>query len=136
MQTQQFDPLITLITVTAAVLVVAYIASQIGRPDRDPQRMFTVDQRLQCFTRAGHRCEMSAFGLIRCQRPASHADHHYPYSKGGATSMVNAVAACARHNMSKGARVPTAMQTWLIRVRRIGYFPPGTPRRPGQWYGR
>lgn len=132
----QAHPTATVIICAVGLLAAAITASQIGRQDRDPQRMFNVDQRVACFTRAGHRCEITVLGFIRCQRPAVHADHHYPHSKGGATSMANAVAACARHNTSKGAHMPTILETHMIAARRRRYFPAGTPRRPGQWYRR
>lgn len=63
-----------------------------------------------------------------------HADHHYPHSKGGATSMANAVAACQRHGTSSGAKMPTGWDTRLIALRRRSYFPPDVLRRTGQWF--
>lgn len=124
----------------AGVIAVALILSVIrlvragGKPARDPQRMYRSDQRQRCFGLAGHRCEMSVAGIIRCQRPAEHADHFYPWSKGGATSNRNAVAACGRHNMSKGAKMPTRFQRNMITHRRRRYYPNTAQRKPGQWY--
>ena len=101
----------------------------------DPVRMYSPQQRSEGFARAGHRCELDGWlpGL-RCRRPAEHGDHHHPWSKGGATSMENFVAACARCNMSKSNRVPTFWQGWLIARRRRRYFPAGIRRRPGERY--
>jgi 5-methylcytosine-specific restriction endonuclease McrA len=43
---------------------------------------------------------------LLCSRPAEHGDHFYPWSEGGSTSLQNFVAACARCNRTKGARIP------------------------------
>lgn len=101
----------------------------------DPVRMFTGPQRVEGFARAGGRCELDGWipGL-RCRRPAQHGDHFHPWSRGGATSMNNFVAACAPCNMSKSNRVPAPWLGWVIRARRRRYFPAGVPRRPGEKY--
>lgn len=132
---QTLDPRV-LAAVSGAILaaIAIAIALRSGREGRDPQRIYPTDQRHTCFARAGYQCEMSFLGPLRCQRPAEHADHHYPWSKGGATSIDNAVAACSRHNTSKGARMPTFWDTWFIGRRRRRYFPSYSEPRPGQWY--
>lgn len=135
MQLEQYLPFIFIAGI-ALILVSALWAYQSfprQRP-KDPQRMYTKEQRQTCFTRAEYQCEMTAWLFFRCQRTAQHADHHFPHAKGGATSLANAVAACARHNTSKGAKMPTAWDTRLITWRRRSYFPPDSKRRPGQWY--
>lgn len=102
---------------------------------RDPRRLFTGEERRAGFRRAGYRCEFDAwFGLTRCRRPAEHGDHWWPHARGGATSMANLVAACARHNTAKGAVIPTSARTRRIARRRRGYFPGHEPGRPGQRY--
>jgi 5-methylcytosine-specific restriction endonuclease McrA len=69
--------------------------------------------------RASGQCEMEAGFRRRCSRPAEHGDHFYPWSKGGSTSLQNFVAACARCNRAKGARIPSPRrQDRLIRRRR------------------
>lgn len=117
----------------ALALIVLAFASSIIRGDAptDPQRAFTASQRTEGFERAGGRCEMTSWGLFRCSGPAEHADHHYPWSKGGASSLENLVAACQHHNLAKGARLPSRLATRRITRRRRGYFPAGVPTRPG-----
>nr|WP_246223658.1 HNH endonuclease signature motif containing protein [Pseudarthrobacter psychrotolerans] len=60
----------------------------------------------------------------RCSRPAEHGDHFYPWSKGGSTSLQNFVAASARCNRTKGARIPSPGQQGRIEPRRRGYVTP------------
>jgi 5-methylcytosine-specific restriction endonuclease McrA len=74
--------------------------------------------------RAAGLCEVeSGFGR-RCSRPAEHGDHFYPWSKGGSTSLQNFVAACARCNRTKGARIPSPGQQARIERRRRDYVMP------------
>lgn len=102
---------------------------------RDPRRAYTGEERQAGFRRAGHRCEFDAWlGLARCRRSAEHADHWWPHSRGGATTMANLVAGCARHNVAKGAALPTAAQTRRIARRRRRYFLPGDRAVPGERY--
>jgi hypothetical protein len=60
----------------------------------------------------------------RCSRPAEHGDHFFPWSKGGASSLQNFVAACARCNRTKGARLPSPGQQARMERRRRAYFTP------------
>lgn len=46
--------------------------------------------------------------------------------------MANFVAACARHNTSKGAKVPTLGQTVRMEARRRKYFPRGVAVKAGE----
>lgn len=68
--------------------------------------------RQQVFKRDGYRCRY-------CGSTAGpfHADHVYPYSKGGETSIENMVTACATCNTSKSSKVGL----W---PKPIGYFDP------------
>lgn len=123
-------------TAVAAAVIVALLVfvtafSGRGSPSRDSQRLFTVDQRRLGFDRAEGRCEFTRFGLLRCRRPAEHADHWRPWSRGGASDMANLVAACSGHNLRKSDTVPTRWQTALLEWRRRSYFPAGTQRAPG-----
>jgi hypothetical protein len=99
---------------------------------KDPTRMFTANQRSEGFARAGGRCEFETLPFIRCRKPAHHGDHHYPWSKGGATSMSNFTAACVRCNTSKGAKLPGFLSTVRMEARRRKYFPAGVPVKAGQ----
>lgn len=120
----------------ALVVMVALARAGAGRQKRtDPRRMFSADERRAGFERAGNQCEFARWMFFRCTRTASHGDHYFPWSKGGATSMLNYVAACARCNTSKGARMPTALDRALLRARRARYFPAHIPRDVGEWFG-
>lgn len=91
---------------------------------RDPVRRFTRQQRREGMARAAGQCEMEAGFGRRCSRPAEHGDHFYPWSKGGSTSIQNFVAACARCNRAKGARIPSPGQQSRIERRRREYVSP------------
>ena len=57
----------------------------------------------------GLRCKILGRDKWTCQycgAPAEHVDHIIPRSKGGSDDASNLVAACARCNLSKGARTP------------------------------
>ncbi len=110
--------------VVAVILVVRAIARTRPVPT-DPTRLFSAVQRSEGFARAGGRCEFDKFWLVRCKRPAQHGDHHYPWSRGGATTMGNFTAACSRCNTSKGAKIPTNFSTMRLESRRRKYFPVG-----------
>lgn len=123
--------------VLAALLIVIVFARGVARrtSTTDPTRLFTSDQRREGMVRAEYRCEMpKLFGLMRCRRRAEHGDHFFPWSRGGATTIGNYVAACAKCNLAKSNHVPTRFITGLIALRRRRYFPDGIPLQPGQRY--
>lgn len=122
-----------LVVLAVVLRIPGWIAAVHPHP-KDPQRLFTAQQRRVGFARADGRCEMSVFWFFRCQRRAEHGDHHYPHSHGGATTQANFVAGCSRCNSRKSNRLPGAVQTALIGHRRKRYFPAGTPSRPGDKY--
>lgn len=128
------DPKVAGIVIVVAV-VLFYGAKLIGlassNPQRDPVRMFSPAQRKECFDRAGGRCEMDNLFFFRCRRPAEHADHWLPWSKGGSTSMENAVAACRTCNLAKSDGVPTFWETARLSHRRRRYFPSASRLTPG-----
>ncbi|MET4589837.1 HNH endonuclease signature motif containing protein [Arthrobacter sp. 754] len=105
------------------IIVAAIIRSQDVRR-RDPIRRFSRQQRREGMARAAGVCEMEARFRRRCSRPAEHGDHFYPWSKGGSTSLRNFVAACARCNRGKGARIPSPGQQSRIERRRRDYVTP------------
>ncbi|WP_455835710.1 HNH endonuclease [Pseudarthrobacter siccitolerans] len=112
-----------------AVVVLGIVGAVMNARDvrrRDPVRRFTRQQRREGMARAGGQCEMeSGFGR-RCSRPAEHGDHFYPWSKGGSTSLQNFVAACARCNRAKRARIPSPAQQQRLERRRRDYVPPSS----------
>ena len=121
--------------VVAGIIVLVVISRSIAaaRPaPTDPSRLFSAAQRSEGFARAGGRCEMDGIFFLRCKAKAHHGDHHFPWSRGGSTSMANFVAACARHNTSKGAKVPTFWATVRIEGRRRKYFPQGINVKAGE----
>jgi hypothetical protein len=99
---------------------------------RDPLRRVTRQQRREGMTRAAGQCELEAGFGRRCGRPAEHGDHFYPWSKGGSTSLQNFVAACARCNRAKRARVPSPGQQQRMERRRREYLPPSSSVSVGE----
>jgi hypothetical protein len=128
---------IVAIVVLAIIALVRQRLSPSGQALKDSVRLFTAAQRAEGFARAGGRCEFDGLMLWnRCSGTAAHGDHFYPWSRGGATTMTNQVAACVRCNLSKSDHIPTASLQRRIERRRRGYFPSGTPATAGQWFGR
>jgi hypothetical protein len=130
------DTLIASVTIPGAFAVVLIIAAAVinGRDvqRRDPVRRFNRQHRREGMARAGGRCEMeSGFGR-RCGRPAEHGDHFYPWSKGGSTSLQNFVAACARCNRAKRARIPSPAQQQRSERRRREYVPSSSSVTAGE----
>lgn len=123
-----FDRVLAAAVLPGLFLVVLVIIAAIihGRDvqRRDPVRRFTRQQRRDGMARAAGLCEMEAGFRGRCSRPAEHGDHFYPWSKGGSTSLRNFVAACARCNRAKGARIPSPGQQERIERRRREYVAP------------
>lgn len=120
-----WQPKATLVVagVIALMVLMSFIADHVGGTTKDPQRMFTKDQRRQGADRAGGRCEMETVWFLRCPRPGEHGDHFFPHSLGGATSMKNFVWACAKCNIAKSNHVPTIWQKIRLERRRRRYFP-------------
>ena len=123
-----FDAVLAAAALPGLLVVALTIAAVIIRSQdvrrRDPVRRFTRQQRREGMTRAGGQCEMEAGFRRRCSRPAEHGDHFYPWSKGGSTSLQNFVAACARCNRAKSARIPSPGQQERMERRRRDYLTP------------
>jgi len=123
-----FDRVLAAVVVPGIILVVLMVIAVVIRARdlrrRDPVRRFSRQQRREGMARAAGLCEMEAGFRGRCSRPAEHGDHFYPWSKGGSTSLQNFVAACARCNRTKGARIPTPGQQARIERRRRDYVTP------------
>ena len=130
------NPLLLAVLGAIALFIAAKAARNGRQVPKDPTRMFNPAQRAEGFGRAGSRCEMEGVWFARCRRTASHGDHWFPWSKGGATSMGNFVAACPRCNTSKGAKVPTAFATFRLVNRRRKYFPAGLDTATGQKFAQ
>lgn len=124
-----FDGVLAAIALPGLFVVTLIIAAVVIRAQdvrrRDPARRFSRQQRREGMARAGGQCEMEAGLRRRCSRPAEHGDHFYPWSKGGSTSLQNFVAACARCNRAKSARIPSpGQQERMERRRRRDYLMP------------
>ncbi|HLS12972.1 MAG TPA: HNH endonuclease signature motif containing protein, partial [Beutenbergiaceae bacterium] len=135
------DPLITwgagltlAATVVAGIVQLRKLAASRHTAVQDPVRAYPSHIRKQSFSLAGNRCEYTGPWGLRCRAPAEHADHFWPWVKGGATSLQNCVASCARHNTSKGAKMLGRSTQRALQRRRRRYFPPGTDVTVGQWY--
>lgn len=102
--------------------------------EKDPQRMYSLEQRRVIHTLAGNQCEYTGWAWQRCPRASEHADHLHPHAKGGATSLLNGVASCAHHNTSKGAKILPKSKIRALERRRRRYFPPGASVRVGELY--
>lgn len=115
------------------ILIIALIQTARRKKWREQYaRGYSSEQRAAGFLRANGRCEFDS-GMGRCSNRAEHADHFYPWSRGGATSMQNLVAACAPHNLSKSAKMPSMMLKTRIENRRRGYFPKSVSVVAGEW---
>lgn len=101
----------------------------------DPQRMFDGPQRAEGRRRAGGRCEHKPMLGRRCSGLAAQADHIYPWSRGGATSMGNLQYLCERCNATKSDRVPGRLYIWRLERRRRRYFPADAPVRVAWRFG-
>ncbi|MDF2051135.1 HNH endonuclease signature motif containing protein [Arthrobacter sp. Cr_A7] len=118
-----------------AMVVLGIVGAVLNRRDvrrRDPVRRFTRQQRREGMARAGGQCEMERRLGRRCSRPAEHGDHFYPWSKGGSTSLQNFVAACAKCNRAKRARIPSPGQQQRLERRRRDYVPPSSSVSAGE----
>ena len=113
-----------LFLVTLTIVAAFLVSTDVRR--RDPVRRFTRQQRREGMARAAGTCEMEANFRRRCSRPAEPGDHFYPWSKGGSTSLQNFVAACARCNRAKGARIRSPGQQQRMERRRREYLPPSS----------
>jgi len=107
---------------------------------RDPQRAFPPEMARRLRERAGYQCEAVYWdwtiedrrgGWMRCAvrtRPGDQpleADHVYPHSTGGFTTMHNGQALCHQHNVQKGAQLPTHEYVQALITSRRRYFPEG-----------
>lgn len=113
-----------------ATMLVLWLALTVPLPGRgprgkrDPWRSFKYGARREVMERAGGRCEAAVILLWgRCDKPATDADHIYPWSKGGPTVIANGQALCRTHNVGKGSRTPPWWMLVGLERRRRSYFP-------------
>lgn len=126
-------PTLVIVSLACAPVLIARIIELIPRRvNKDPQRMFSPEERRVGIERSGDRCEMEDAFFLRCRRKGEHGDHWFPHSKGGASSLNNFVWACAPCNLSKSAHVPSFWETTRLEWRRRRYFDPGVVTRPGE----
>lgn len=90
---------------------------------RDQPRTFPDRDREWINRCAGGRCEHRTLGVFRCRAEITDLDHHYPWSKGGATVRGNLVGLCKKHNLRKTNHIPTRLDTWWLKRARRRYFP-------------
>ena len=97
---------------------------------QDPWRRFKYEARRVVMSRAGNRCEGAVFlAWGRCAEPAIEADHVYPWSRSGPTTVGNGQALCGGHNRRKAAWKPAWWYLMSLERRRCSYFPPATDVR-------
>lgn len=96
---------------------------------RDPVRIFTAEQKAIIHGRAGGRCEHKPLLWFRCRAQGTQADHVYPWSKGGPTTIENGQSMCGQCNRAKSARTPSRLYVWRLERRRRRYFPAGADTR-------
>lgn len=109
-----------------------------SRAARDPVRMYSTELRREASVRCQGRCERDGWlPWVRCHAAYEHADHWFPWSTGGKTSLANCVGSCAWHNLSKGGRWPSRGERKRIAHRRRSYWTgPQEQRTPGElWAG-
>ena len=128
-------PAFWVLLVVLVVLWMARKARKARAPQNDERRMFSGWQKQEAKRRAGGRCEHSRLGF-RCHSPGEHADHIYPWSKGGATEMSNCQSLCATHNLRKSNSIPSHWYIFRLEKRRRRYFPDGTSPRVEWHIGR
>jgi 5-methylcytosine-specific restriction endonuclease McrA len=116
------------LALTALGLLIRAIRN-LRKPELDEQRLFDSKQKDIARKRCGNQCEHKHPFWFRCKRPAEQADHIYPWSKGGATSLTNLSYLCARDNNRKSNWIPTKTYIWRLERRRRRYFPPDQDRK-------
>ena len=76
---------------------------------KDDQRLFTHDQRMAIFRRDKGVCQVrQKCAGLECSWDSWEADHKFPWSQGGKTTVENGQVACSACNASKGAIVQPA----------------------------
>lgn len=100
------------------------------RTGRDPIRDFSPEDRRELMRLAGGQCEWQyrqGGQWHRCQATTDqdvqfHADHVWPWSKGGMTTLANGAWLCANHNMRKSGSKPTMGYLVRLTEARTNYY--------------
>ena len=71
-----------------------------GLQPKDPQRLFSADQRADIYDKSGGSCASCGIELSETN---FHADHIVPYSQGGKTTVENGQALCIACNLKKSS---------------------------------
>lgn len=79
-------------------------------------RRFSSRQRIALYLATAGRCALCGVSL----GPDWHADHVQPYSRGGATDVLNGQALCPTCNLRKGDTVMKSWETLVAEMARIG----------------
>lgn len=118
-------PAVFAVLALAAVATLVLLAVRAHRARyRDPQRLFTWEQKKVLIRQAGGRCEHKHPLWFRCPMRGDHADHIHPWSKGGPTELDNGQLLCREHNRAKSAHIPSPLYRWRLMQRRKRYDPP------------
>lgn len=88
---------------------------------RDPQRLFDMEQKHQLRIQAKSRCEHKPLIGRRCAARGTQADHIVPWSKGGPTRIWNGQLLCTRHNRTKSNLMPSRFYRQRLARRRRRY---------------
>ena len=98
-----------------------YVLHLHDRSCRDPQRLFSFDQKRALRAQALGRCEHKPLIGPRCRRRGTQADHVVPWSKGGPTQLWNGQLLCQRYNLAKSNLMPSRFYRWRLARRRRRY---------------
>ena len=71
-----------------------------GLQPKDPQRLFSADQRADIYDKSGGSCASCGIELSETN---FHADHIVPYIQGGKTTVENGQALCIACNLKKSS---------------------------------
>lgn len=113
--------------ILAALILVGVASNELRKTVayRDVKRRFDAATRAEVLRRCGYRCEHVNLLGMRCREAATQIDHAFPHSKGGPTTLGNAVGLCARHNREKSDMLPSWWYIHRIERNRQRYFPTG-----------
>lgn len=114
------------LTLAYLIIVVSIVLAVLHRRGthrhRDPQRLFTWDQKKIALRHCHFRCEHKSPFWFRCKKTTHlEADHIVPWSRGGRTDMKNLQILCHEHNRRKLASMPSLIYRWRLYRRRRKY---------------